>query len=412
MEFNKGLLQVMKAIYENFLNDHFKDRLPLTYEDSNKDFKGYIAKYLRNYQEKVSETDLLNVNQEITLNNIILGILDALEEYYLGQPWKAYADLKRGLDGISSYLRILSDSTVNTQNLYRIRLSDNADSQTFDYKEMFHIPFEKRHLVSSQRFSIPGLPAIYLGSSLYVCWEELGRPNFKNIKASMFQFNNGFAQRIINLGISPKELKRAIENQETLGTARNKVDARSIVIAYCMVWPLIVACSVKVKEKQASFKPEYIIPQLLSQYVASEKEAGEQDFSGISYLSVSGAYYNEDNDQLFRNYFFPVKNNRPKGYCTKLSQTFKLTKGIPWQIFEIYNSANDLQLSSKESDDQHKPYLSFKEIGHDIQVPYRKTDFGKFEHFLEQKIEANSLNGANRANVINTGRRTTSTFQK
>lgn len=404
----------MKAIYENFLNDHFKDRLPLTYEDSNTDFKSYITKYLVNYQEEVKKSDILNVNQKITLNNIILGILEALEQYYLGQPWKAYVELKGGLDGISNYLRILSDTTVNTQNLYRIRLSDNADSHTFDYKEMFHIPFEKRHLVSSQRFSIPGLPAIYLGSSLYVCWEELGRPNFKNIKASMFQYNKSRARRIINLGISHKELKRAIENQEILGTARNKIDAQSIVVAYCMVWPLIVACSVKVKERQASFKPEYIIPQLLSQYVASEKDYGIQDFSGISYLSVSGAYYEEDNVELFRNYFFPVKKNSAKGHCTRLSNTFKLTKGIPWQIFEIYNSAESSYsyLNSKEHNDKYESYLIFKEIGHDIQVPYRKTDFGKFESFLEQKIEVNSLGFTNKANVINTPRRTAPAIQK
>ncbi|MGF9891275.1 hypothetical protein ABEX78_21685 [Priestia megaterium] len=381
----------MKAIYENFLNNHFKDKLPLTYDDSNIDFKSYIAKYLRNYREEIMKSDLLNANQKITLNDIVLGILGALEKYYLGQPWKAYVELKEGLERISSYLRILSDTTVNTQKLYRIRLSDNADSHTFDYNEMFHIPFEKRHLVSSQRFSIPGLPAIYLGSSLYVCWEELGRPNFKNIKASMFKYHKSSAHRIINLGVSHKELKRVIENKEILGTATNKVDARSILVAYCIVWPLIVACSVKVKEKNATFKPEYIIPQLLSQYVASEKRDGEENFIGIAYLSVSGAYYNEDNEELFCNYFFPVMTNKSKGHCPKLSNTFKLTKGIPWQIFEIHTSAG-MEESKIHINDKHWLPLVFEDVNSKIDLPYGRTDFGRFESFLEDNVKVNSVN--------------------
>ncbi|WP_394555614.1 hypothetical protein C1N61_29860 (plasmid) [Priestia aryabhattai] len=405
----------MDATYERFLNEQFKDKLPLKYDDKNKEFYEYIVEYLQNYQDRVNNLGILSNRQSFNLHNLILGIFDALEQYYKGQPSRAYNALEGGLKYISSYLRILSDSTVNDQNLFRIRVSNNADSHTFDYKEMFHIPFNKRHLVSSQRFSIPGLPAIYLGSSLYVCWEELGRPNFKNIKASLFKYHKTSAHKIINLGISHRELKAAIENHKTLGAATNKLDARSIFAAYCIVWPLIAACSVKVKEKGASFKPEYIIPQLLSQYVASDKRDTEEDFIGIVYLSASGAYYNENNQELFCNYFFPVQEKQLEGYCLQLRNTFKLTKGIPWQLFEIYNSAAEDNLYTIDTiyaDHKSDLQLIFDEVGNNIQIPYKRTDFGKFETFLEQKIKVNSLDFTKTANVTNMARRANPKVQK
>lgn len=35
------------------------------------------------------------------------------------------------------------------------------------------------------------------------------------------------------------------------------------VISYLIIWPLMAACSVRVKNTTNTFKPEYIIPQLL-----------------------------------------------------------------------------------------------------------------------------------------------------
>lgn len=50
---------------------------------------------------------------------------------------------------------------------YRLRPSD--DYRLFSEEEMFHLPFEKCHKTSNYRFSISGLPILYLGSSMYGC---------------------------------------------------------------------------------------------------------------------------------------------------------------------------------------------------------------------------------------------------
>ena len=58
---------------------------------------------------------------------------------------------------------------------YRARKCDTYD--LFCRTEMMHIPYHKRHLISNQRFSLSGYPCLYLGTSIYGCWEELERPD-------------------------------------------------------------------------------------------------------------------------------------------------------------------------------------------------------------------------------------------
>lgn len=54
--------------------------------------------------------------------------------------------------------------------MYKCR--ENSKLFHFSKDEMFHIPYEKRNLVGNQRFSLSGLPCLYLGGSSYICWEE------------------------------------------------------------------------------------------------------------------------------------------------------------------------------------------------------------------------------------------------
>lgn len=377
----------MKPHYEEFLQNHLKDKLPFNYDNNEKSFKECLKADLEKYEEDVKEKGILNSTQINKLENLIKGINRSIGFYYRGNTNEAYTRFKEGVDEIRSELLVLSNETLPSQKLYRIRLSEDAESTMFNCNEMFHIPFEKRHMVNTQRFSIPGLPAIYLGSSLYVCWEELGRPNFKNIKASLYKYRERVNDKIINLGLSHNELRRACNRQEMERENNTVIEETDIFSTYCLVWPLIAACSVKVKEKKAAFKAEYIIPQLLSQYVAFTKE----EFVGISYLSVSGANYEETNQELFCNYFFPVRTSEEKGHCRKLINTFQLTKGVPWQIFEIYKGEQEMGAFNGQ-DEIHRLPLHFEDIKSSISFFYGDTDFGKFENFLNRSLEVQSLN--------------------
>jgi hypothetical protein len=75
---------------------------------------------------------------------------------------------------------------IDHPGLYRIR-SDRSEFTIPDRRDIFHVPFEKRRLVGNQRYSITGLPCLYLGSSLWICWEELGRPPLNSLWVSRFR---------------------------------------------------------------------------------------------------------------------------------------------------------------------------------------------------------------------------------
>lgn len=107
--------------------------------------------------------------------------------------------------------------------------------------EMSHIPFELNHLVSNERFSISGFPSLYLGSSIYVCWEELHRPSFDFASTALFKARQNV--KVIDLS-----------EQDHYHFTRE-------IFSDC----LTLACSLSVNYPKAPFKPEYIIPQLLMQ---------------------------------------------------------------------------------------------------------------------------------------------------
>lgn len=71
-------------------------------------------------------------------------------------------------------VRSMKFETISTNiPLYKCR--ENSRQFHYSKDEMFHIPYDKRSLVGNQRYSVTGLPCLYLGGSSYICWEEIGR---------------------------------------------------------------------------------------------------------------------------------------------------------------------------------------------------------------------------------------------
>lgn len=344
--------------------------MPLEY---NGDFYIFIEKYLDDYIKEVTDPGLGSIFNKANLdklNSIIEGIKNGVQEYYKGHPAKAFNDFKSGLDAIEMELSAINDSqTLN--DFYRLRIDGTGTSHSFSREQMFHIPFELRSLVTTQRFSIPGLPSIYLGSTMYVCWEEMNRPNFKNVKASLYRKKDNLA--IVDLGLHPLYMIKYLGDQNE----KDPADAVNELIVYLILWPLIAASSVKVNNREHPFKPEYIIPQLLLQYVTRSEK-----IDGIRYLSVQTSP-KPQNFWLYHNYVFPAKTLSPKGYCNKLNQLFSLTPGVSWQIFEIHKTASGLPSGEGPL---HNYRLNFDP--HTPPINYGQTDFGRFERFLD---ETNSL---------------------
>ena len=163
-------------------------------------------------------------------------------------------------------------------NLYLFRGRSVLPYQTFSRSEMLHIPLNQRGIVSSYRFSIPGVPCIYLSSNSYTVWSELSRPDLKCLCISSFCLSDYLLnQQIIDLTLP------IYEYYEILTSEKLKIEEYEEECNYlidCMaVLPLIIACSVVCDNSvKRSFIVEYAFPQLLMQFLAD-------NLIGIAYRS-------------------------------------------------------------------------------------------------------------------------------
>ena len=244
---------------------------------------------------------------------------------------------------------------------------------------IFHVPFEKRHLVGNQRYSIAGLPCLYLGSSLWICWEELGRPDLDKVWISRFRFAKEV--KVLDFQYPPHLLWRIFqairENREDIfdPAAKKALLERfndRLIASYILIWPLIAACSIKVESKEGYFYPQYIIPQTLLQWVTRE---GIVD--GIRYFSTQTPYRKGD-AQAHSNCVFPAKTSARSGQCEVLRSMFTLTDPVSW---EPLRATNIRTLSLKGGPDNSRAIIR---LSSDFRVSYMQTSFYDAESKLSE----------------------------
>jgi hypothetical protein len=241
------------------------------------------------------------------------AILVALDEQLRGRPATAFRALADALaqPAIAAAIGLLEASVATPEaigTLYRFRLGE--DSRDWGRGELFHMPFQLRHNVGVQRYSITGVPCLYLGATSYACWEELRRPDRSKVAVSAFQATQDL--KILNLAWFPHDFTSAYAQAPLTAP---------IFDAYFKLWPLVAACSVPRANKIGNFHEEYVIPQLLLQWVRDAK------FDGIRYASVHAPKVSLN---LRANFVFPVQTSAERGYCAELAQKFKMTKPVGW----------------------------------------------------------------------------------
>jgi len=286
--------------------------------------------------DKISENDSisLRIKQEIeNIKNNNSKILKIISTYLLGNSGEAYHVLENLLEETfynERIYRLIEKNNLFSNvkpKLFRLRISSN---QIFSREEMFHIPFSKRHLVANQRFSIAGLPCLYLGSSIYVCWLELGRKDFGELWVAGYMTESNF--KILNLAY---DLNVIISQYE-----KGEIDSEQFV-NYFMLWPLVMACSFQVKYPEAPFHEEYIIPNLLLQWITYKNK----DIVGLKYLSTKLEDYDQYNYGI--NYVFPpIKITDEYDYCPVLSNRFKLTNPLSWELMSNLPPADVVAMGS------------------------------------------------------------------
>lgn len=242
-----------------------------------------------------------------------------LNEYYSGRHNMAYSLFKEALNAcidVDIFTRNISNSSV----FYRARkhkINENLDKQ-----DMFHIPFEKRFKVATERYSYPGLPCLYLGSSPEVCATELGKTPEELTIARFIYHKRKDECKVFDLTSLLFDYFTGVYENDSEKFLANL--------------PLILVCSTYseyVDKSEVKFKKEYILPQLLLEYIINESVFKDYNVIGIKYFSVkedfiqyflNGDFYNM---QKICNFVFPAqetKNN--EGYCSQLKDMFEVAE--------------------------------------------------------------------------------------
>lgn len=358
----------LQQLYQETIN-----LLPVKRESD--DYRADLSKAFSMYSKIIEDidADVLSQISEWTatkkrIEKLIEGIKLSVKHYYEGMYSTAFSVIRNQLLGHGEKIEGIMDSiglhiVQADEDFYRGRTFENNRHKTYD--DMFHIKLQERGKITTQRYSAPGYPCLYLGSTIFACWEELGEPKFDDLMISAYKATRNF--KLFDLRI-PKESEFTLDNLKNV----------------LLRLPLIIACSfvLREKDKQANFKPEYIVPHLLIELII-KKSRDDRKEKRIDEL-VLGVIFTSthiSNDfmfpkRIYDNIAIPALDiSASDGYCNILSWTFKLTDPTCYEYEEIKNGFG--------IDGEH-----FRPTGEDqLEENYRLSKMGDLEDRLKSTFE-------------------------
>lgn len=348
------ILDISDADFKRIMND---EQLFLPIQWDGNDFYSTLKSLFDHYVKRLEDLSSKYTTSKTATNNILNNIkticnhLKKSIKYYLnGFPAKAYTEFENVMNILTKPSSIFyqenaskqfEDFNRNPLKLFRVVGVD--DIKNYPRSRVFHTPYNLRSKVSTSRYSIAGYPSLYLGTSLELCCEEIKYNPYQGYGlAAMFQIARPIVHinvRVVELGIKPQDFinleyyqsyDRYISN-DTLKSNNTQQD-------YLLWYPLIAACSFIRTNKKDAFAPEYIIPQLLMQWVRDEMHRKDVQYSkdnpiyqheliGIRYFSCASKRMSN----MGFNYVFPTSGtliSPTLQYCSVLTNSFLLTKPV------------------------------------------------------------------------------------
>lgn len=325
--------------------------------------------YYYNADIEKAKNKIIKLLEKYTSNDFIISELD-----------KSYPF--RGVAPFSDLLDEIKDGYINDyeiMNTYQLSFfKSRIGGSNFEKKDMLHIPFCNRELVSTQRFSIPGVPCLYLGTTSYVCWLEMDKPQDSVFNVSSFKLPKHL--KILNL-VFDHEL---ISNQAS-NSMRFNGDKRynNIKLLEYMIelMPLVYATSFSIKNKERKFKSEYIVSQLIMQCLS------ELNIDGIAYASKKV----KDSITAFPqciNLAIPMKTNKEFNFNKErdnyadICEEILLTDPVNLSEFLKVDRDNNYKIDRSYINECFNGTLEDKIILGGKHVDYNFTEFANFDNYI------------------------------
>lgn len=321
-------------------------------------FIDHLSNILNLYKDKVYSIDNVycvkyQIDKDDLIKHIdksISTIKDAFNKYSSARIVDCANIITSYINDIKQFMLLEIDLVAN-KKWYRMRLQEK-NKRLFPAREMFHIPFELRGKVNTQRYSLPGYPCLYASRSVWAAWEELHEPQLSQFCVSMLEHQ--FKFNVLDLRL------RDLDN----------IDDKDIKkLAYSL--PLIVACSIKVLYPDDNFKPEYIIPQMVMLSIVDDEEC-----IGCIYTScMNNEFFEWECCEKLENIALPVKDaSHSDGLCPKLCSLFKISDSTNY----------DFEMLSKPFE---TTFFTVKDcvLNIDTAFGYENSIFGQLESRLEKR---------------------------
>lgn len=260
-------------------------------------------------------------------------LIDVLELYNNGRIKNASEKAFEVFNKMKPKLMYRYSSVQYNEIYYRIRKIDEENIFSLERRELFHIPNDCKHLVGTERYSMPGHPCLYLASQPELCWYECGMPD--KFAISKFEISKSENGNIKFIDFSEKLIPLAYSFLSWFHNNKKDIELiRQYLLMYIYSYPLRAACSMLVKYQGAKFIEEYIIPQLLLQWVVEDNY-----FYGIAYESC-----NSNNEAKYfggYNIVLATKKYDSYGFDINLRENTKISEPI---LFDINNIKVDPKL--------------------------------------------------------------------
>lgn len=297
------------------------------------------------------------------LNTYTEKIKESIRDYYAGNVSSSHQRIKnlvkKSLDGVIADSMLFDSKAFpgeHDSEIQFFRARGATDGKEYKAKDMLHLPKELRGKTGNYRFSIPGVPSLYLGNSSYSCWLELGRPSEREFNVSPVVLDG--KQRIFNLAVMMRNLSYLNECEE------KRVHCWLKLVCF------MIATSYVVEEKDRVFKSEYIVSQSI---MLACKDLG---MDGVAYFSK------RVEDEIFA---YPAVNLALFAEYKNRKQYSEICKHI--KIDDSFNYALFNQLLPCERSITYQ--LRIDKIGlptpigrYNRQVPYINTMFHEFDKYM------------------------------
>jgi len=227
----------------------------------------------------------------------------------------------------------------------------------------------------------------------------MGKPDFDKLYISSFKTDEESPDlKILDLGYSLTSAVRTtpmdysflwdeedIEFEEQVENNSN-TQLLNKIVSKLIAWPLVLACNYSKRHHNANFHKEYIIPNLLMQWVSSNRN---KNISGISYRSTK--ILNQKNKGIGLNIIIPPKMEKipPNffGHCPILKDTFTMTNPVSWTVFSTLEIQPNGFKGGKSN--MPNPILNSKIENFDESLVelYEGSTFRKVELLVDQMMD-------------------------